>query len=554
VVASFDSVLIIQIHGKGPWKIAADAIMIDKALPCLCYALMPPDNHLRYSFHNSSPAGGQAGFPHSSRPRRNTIGVVALFTICLFSSARAQLYVVNRANGTIGKYSVAGVTINPAFISGLRSPTGLAIAEDYLYVAEEETGTIKQFTTSGTLVNSALITGLSGPWGIAVSGGYLYVANTGRNPATIGKYTLAGVPVNPALVGGLGYPIGLEVEGDYLYVSEWQTGRVGKYTVEGATVNASLISGLFFPGGLALDGNGNLFLSTLQGGVRLYTTSGAGGASVIPGAYNSGIGLALDQMGNLFYANNFGGAGGNRIGKYTTSGQVLNASLITGLANPVAIVVVPEIPTNRPPQANAGIDQAIECPGRATFAQLDGGASTDANGDTLSYTWSEGGAVIGYGAIANVPLATGIHLIRLVVIDPSGESSEDFVAITVQDTTPPQIVNLTATPSVVWPNGQMVSVTIQAEVADTCDNGASARIISVNSNEPITQGRDWRITGPLSLDLRASLVATHRRSYIIGIVTIDGAGNTSRGSVSVVVRRTNLRTSASVKPSSRVAR
>ena len=58
--------------------------------------------------------------------------------------------------------------------------------------------------------------------------------------------------------------------------------------------------------------------------------------------YNSGIGLALGGNGHLFLADNYGGAGGNVIGEYTTSGELLNASFITGLNNPVAILVVPE--------------------------------------------------------------------------------------------------------------------------------------------------------------------------------------------------------------------
>jgi hypothetical protein len=52
--------------------------------------------------------------------------------------------------------------------------------------------------------------------------------------------------------------------------------------------------------------------------------------------------LALDNAGNLLWANNYGGAGGNTIGEYTASGQTLNGSFISGLQNPVGIVVVPE--------------------------------------------------------------------------------------------------------------------------------------------------------------------------------------------------------------------
>ena len=99
-----------------------------------------------------------------------------------------------------------------------------------------------------------------------------------------------------------------------------------------------LISGLNYPGALALDGSGHLYVSNLYS-VGEYTTSGATvNASLIPSGHNSGRGLALDGNGNLLWANNYS----NVIAEYTTSGQLENASFITGLASPMAIVIVPE--------------------------------------------------------------------------------------------------------------------------------------------------------------------------------------------------------------------
>jgi hypothetical protein len=43
------------------------------------------------------------------------------------------------------------------------------------------------------------------------------------------------------------------------------------------------------------------------------------------------------------WADNFGGAGGNVLSEYSTSGQLIDASFISGLHNPSAIAVeVPE--------------------------------------------------------------------------------------------------------------------------------------------------------------------------------------------------------------------
>ena len=45
------------------------------------------------------------------------------------AGARADLiFVASFGPGTIGEYTTAGATVNPALISGLSSPTGIAIA------------------------------------------------------------------------------------------------------------------------------------------------------------------------------------------------------------------------------------------------------------------------------------------------------------------------------------------------------------------------------------------------------------------------------------------
>ena len=59
-------------------------------------------------------------------------------------------------------------------------------------------------------------------------------------------------------------------------------------------------------------------------------------ASLISGLTNP-VGIAVSGS-NLFVADE----GNGTIGEYTTSGATVNASLITGLSNPWGIAVVPE--------------------------------------------------------------------------------------------------------------------------------------------------------------------------------------------------------------------
>jgi uncharacterized repeat protein (TIGR01451 family) len=94
---------------------------------------------------------------------------------------------------------------------------------------------------------------------------------------------------------------------------------------------------------------------------------------------------------------------------------------------------------NTPPVANAGADQTIECGGGSTSVTLNGTASSDADGDTLTYEWREGATVLGTTAVLNTSLAFGPHTITLKVTDPSGDFSEDTVSVNIVDTTDPLI-------------------------------------------------------------------------------------------------------------------
>ena len=75
---------------------------------------------------------------HTQMPNPNGLhAVLALLGALLVAGAHGQIYVVNQRSGTIGEYNLSGATIHASLISGLQSPTGLAIAGDDLYVAQE---------------------------------------------------------------------------------------------------------------------------------------------------------------------------------------------------------------------------------------------------------------------------------------------------------------------------------------------------------------------------------------------------------------------------------
>jgi len=91
---------------------------------------------------------------------------------------------------------------------------------------------------------------------------------------------------------------------------------------------------------------------------------------------------------------------------------------------------------NTPPVANAGPDQIVDT---GTTVSLDGAASSDIDGDPLTYSWSlstpGGGATLSDSTAVGptfVPDVEGVYTATLIVNDGTDDSASDSVAITAQ--------------------------------------------------------------------------------------------------------------------------
>ena len=196
---------------------------------------------------------------------------------------------------------------------------------------------------------------------------------------------------------------------------------------------------------------------------------------------------------------------------------------------------------NHAPIANAGDDQIVIVGSDCVATVSLNGSGSDADGDALTYAWT-GPFGATAGAALSLSLPVGTHVFTLTVDDHNGGFASDTVVITVVDATAPVITAVTATPSVILQtNHAMVPVAVSVSITD-CDPSASCKIVSVTSNEPddgLGDGdtaTDWKITGDLTLELRAERAGMGTgRVYTITVACTDAAGNTSTSTVTVTV-------------------
>jgi len=177
--------------------------------------------------------------------------------------------------------------------------------------------------------------------------------------------------------------------------------------------------------------------------------------------------------------------------------------IISGDVSPILFDLT-VLPANEPPVADAGPDQTVEQESYAgTEVTLDGSGSTDpdstpgTNDDIIGFEWFEGATLLGIGETINYTFPLGSHTVTLKVTDSFGETDEDEVIITVEDTIAPE-VDCCVNPDVLWPpNHKMVPVIVFIGAQDICTEPDDLVLLSVTaeSSQPDDDKGDGAFTG-----------------------------------------------------------
>ncbi|TLY53325.1 MAG: hypothetical protein E6K53_01330 [Gammaproteobacteria bacterium] len=168
--------------------------------------------------------------------------------------------------------------------------------------------------------------------------------------------------------------------------------------------------------------------------------------------------------------------------------------------------------------------------------------ATSPAGAVVTYTATADGAdTFSCSPASGSTFPLGTTTVNCTATNAAGTSTGSFT-VKVQDTTPPAINSITASPNNLWPDDhKMVNVTLTVSATDLVDPSPTATIVSVTANQPLNSpgsgntSPDFVITGNLTLQLRAERTQGVNRTYTITVRVCDFSGNCATGTVTATV-------------------
>ncbi len=168
--------------------------------------------------------------------------------------------------------------------------------------------------------------------------------------------------------------------------------------------------------------------------------------------------------------------------------------------------------------------------------------ATSPAGAVVTYTATADGAdTFSCSPASGSTFPLGTTTVNCTATNAAGTTNGSFT-VKVQDTTPPTINSITASPNNLWPdNHKLINVALTVAATDLVDPSPTATIVSVTADQPISSPGsgnttpDYVITGNLTLQLRAERTQGVNRTYTVTVRVCDSSNNCATGTVPVTV-------------------
>ncbi len=211
--------------------------------------------------------------------------------------------------------------------------------------------------------------------------------------------------------------------------------------------------------------------------------------------------LVMDSNGRV----NTGGQGGLNATSETSAVGVTMSVLLTGGTTP---------PTNQTPVAHASL---VDC--TQLTCSVDGGTSTDPDGDQLTYDWNwgDGTAHATTAAASHTFGSGGDTTVTLTVTDPQGATSTDTVTATPTDPPP----NTAPTARITSPSCTGLTCTVNGSTSSDPDS------------DTLTYDWDWGDSTAHSETANPSHVYETPGARTVTLTVSDGQGHTATDTVSL---------------------
>lgn len=266
--------------------------------------------------------------------RGMVVCATVLVALVLAPSSGAYIYWVG-GSGAIGRANLDGTAINPAFITGLHNPGGVAVNAGHIYWTAHDlgrigTGAIGRANLDGTEISALALAGTY-PNDVAVNGENVYWTDSADY--SVGRASLL-FPSGASLIGGA---FGSAVAADEQHVYWAYGGEIARANPDGTQIE-SFIMGLNDVRALAVDAR---HIYWADSGDNKIGRADLDGSHVIRNFINGVVGVSgVAVDGQHVYWTTTGGAS---IGRASLDGTGVQNSFIPGLAG-VGMIAVDSFP------------------------------------------------------------------------------------------------------------------------------------------------------------------------------------------------------------------